>query len=160
MVRGDADLEDVDTILDLKLGDEDALKDFSTLSGFLCMCAGEIPNIGDFVMSRGYSFEILQADVKKILQVKVERLIGAFDDESEIDDENNNVLRGFLKSNLDDEDSFEDKESEVDDQLEQTRAANKEAAKEIEQMIEGGAKKADLVEKALQKESDVAASDS
>eukprot|EP00526_Cylindrotheca_closterium_P007404 CAMPEP_0113660596 /NCGR_PEP_ID=MMETSP0017_2-20120614/32986_1 /TAXON_ID=2856 /ORGANISM="Cylindrotheca closterium" /LENGTH=691 /DNA_ID=CAMNT_0000575245 /DNA_START=94 /DNA_END=2169 /DNA_ORIENTATION=+ /assembly_acc=CAM_ASM_000147 len=154
LVRGDADLEDCDTILDLKLGEEDALKEFSTLSGFLCMCAGEIPNMGDFVMSRGYSFEILQADDKKILQVKVDRLIGAFDDESELE-EDNNMLRGFLKNNLDEDDDYEDMESEVDDQLEQTRVANKEAAKEIEQIIEGGAKKADLVEKALQKESKV-----
>ncbi|CAJ1958656.1 unnamed protein product [Cylindrotheca closterium] len=149
LVRGDADLEDCDTILDLKLSEEDALREFSTLSGFLCMCAGEIPNMGDFVMSRGYSFEILQADDKKILQIKVERLIGAFDDEDELDDESKKMLRGFVKNKLEDEDDYEDMESEVDDQLEQTRAANKEAAKEIEQLIEGGAKKADLVEKAL-----------
>lgn len=163
MIRGDADLEDCDTILDLKLVEEDALREFSTLSGFLCMCAGEIPNIGDFVMSRGWSFEILQADDKKILQVKVDRLIGAFDDEPELDGENENILRGFLKNNIDDEkdgNEVEDVESEVDLQLEQTRAANKDAAKEIEQIIEGGAKKADLVEKAMQKENKVMANDS
>jgi hypothetical protein len=152
LVRGDSDLEDVDTILDLKLSEEDALKEFATLSGFLCMCAGEIPNVGDFVMSRGFSFEIIHGDDKKILQVRVDRLIGAFDEESELDtDQNENTLRGFLKSNLgvDDEVDETELDSEVDDQLRQTRAANKEAAKVIEQIIEGGVKKADLVEKAL-----------
>eukprot|EP00980_Cylindrotheca_fusiformis_P023195 scaffold10201_cov119-Cylindrotheca_fusiformis.AAC.12 len=150
LVRGDADLQDCDTILGLKLGEEDSLKEFATLSGFLCMCAGEIPNVGDFVMSRGWSFEIIHGDDKKILQVKVDRLIGAFDEESDSDtDARENSLRGFLKSGVDEEVDENKLDSEIDDQLRQKRAANKEAAKEIEQMIEGGLSKADLVEKAL-----------
>ena len=40
LIRGDADLEDCDKILGLKLVEEDALREFSTLSGFLCKCAG------------------------------------------------------------------------------------------------------------------------
>jgi hypothetical protein len=155
-VRGDADLEDCDTILDLKLGEEDSLKEFSTLSGFLCMCAGEIPNVGDFVMSRGWCFEIIHADDKKILQVKVDRLVGAFDDKSEIESDENS-LRGFLKKNVgadedDEDDSNRDMDSEIDDQLEQTRIANMEAAQDVERLVEGGQKKAALVGKALEKE--------
>ncbi|OEU12296.1 CBS-domain-containing protein, partial [Fragilariopsis cylindrus CCMP1102] len=46
IIRGDADLGDCDTILDLNLDEEEALKVFATLSGFLCMCAGEIPQVG------------------------------------------------------------------------------------------------------------------
>jgi hypothetical protein len=157
-----SDLEDVDTILDLKLSEEDALKEFSTLSGFLCMCAGEIPNVGDFLMREGYSFEIIHADDKKILQVRVDRLIGAFDEESELDtDQNEHTLRGFLKSNLgvDDEVDEIELDSEVDSHFAQTRAANKEAAKKIEQIIEGGVKKADFVEKALETEQKVVGDD-
>lgn len=41
------------------------------------MCAGEIPSVGDFVMYRGWCFEVLHADDKKILQVRVDRLVGA-----------------------------------------------------------------------------------
>jgi hypothetical protein len=85
LIRGDADLSDVDTILTLHLSEEDSLKEFATLSGFLCMCAGEIPSIGDFIMSRGWCFEIVNADDKRILQAKVERLIGAFDLEEDED---------------------------------------------------------------------------
>ena len=152
MVRGDADLEDCDTILDLQLGEEEALKDFSTLSGFLCMCAGEIPNVGDFVMSRGWSFEIMHADDKKILQVRVERLIGAFDDETDDTDTNDNMLRGLIKQTLggEDDELDSDVDSEVDDQLEQVRALNKEQAKDVEKLVEEGKKKAALVEKALE----------
>merc|ERR1712048_1229291 len=57
IIRGDASLSDCDTVLDLSLGEE-TMKEFGTLSGYLCMLAGEIPHEGDFVMSRGWSFSI------------------------------------------------------------------------------------------------------
>ena len=60
------------------------------------MCAGEIPRVGDFVMSRGWSFEVMNADDKRVLAVKVERLIGVFDDEDDEEAENN-VLRELSK---------------------------------------------------------------
>ena len=95
LIRGDADLEDVDAVLGLSLDDEEVLKEFGTLSGFLCFCAGEIPRVGDFVMSRGWNFEVVDADMKRIYQVKVERLLGFFDGEdNEGGDEN--LVRGFF----------------------------------------------------------------
>lgn len=81
-IRGDAELDDVDTILALGLYEDEALKEFATLSGFLCMCAGEIPRPGDFIMTRGWCFEVLNADDKKILLVRVERLVGTFVDDN------------------------------------------------------------------------------
>jgi len=84
LIRGDAYLSDCDTVLRLGL-DGETTKEFGTLSGFLCMLAGEIPNQGDFVMSRGWCFTVNQQDEKKILNVKVERLLGA--DEDKVDDE-------------------------------------------------------------------------
>ncbi|KAG7344039.1 protein of unknown function DUF21-domain containing protein [Nitzschia inconspicua] len=143
IIRGDAYLGDCDTVLDLKLDEEEALKDFATLSGFLCMCAGEIPRVGDFVMSRGWCFEILHADDKKILQVKVERLLGAFEDESEDEEFDDNFLRGFLKRNLSNEGEGVDlvSESDIEDQLEQSKARNTEAAREIERMVVSGGEK-------------------
>ena len=78
-------------ILNLQLDEEDTLKEFGTLSGFLCMCAGEIPKVGDFIVSRGWSFEIVEADPKKILTVKVERLIGFYEDEDGEDDKDSMV---------------------------------------------------------------------
>uniref|UniRef100_A0A7R9WMJ5 Transporter-associated domain-containing protein n=1 Tax=Craspedostauros australis TaxID=1486917 RepID=A0A7R9WMJ5_9STRA len=158
LIRGDADLADCDAILSLRLEEEEAYKEFSTLSGFLCYCSGEIPNVGDFVMSRGWCFEIRNADDKKILQVKVERLVGAFGDdvdENEDEDEDgsdaaagddagDNPLRNFLKRNLGEEDgddpqenddSGEASDSKVDDELRKTRNTNRDTAREVESMI-------------------------
>jgi CBS domain containing-hemolysin-like protein len=140
IIRGDANLEDCDTVLDLKLDEEEALKTFATLSGFLCMCAGEIPHVGDFVMSRGWCFEILNADDKKILQVKVERLLGSFDDEDE-DDFDDNFLRAFLKKNLGSEDEGNVSESDIDDEMERNKVKNTETAREVERMVLSGAEK-------------------
>jgi putative hemolysin len=99
IVRGDADLEDCDVILGLQLDEEDTLKEFGTLSGFLCMCAGEIPKVGDFIVSRGWTFEIIDAEPKRIISVKVERLVGSLADE--MDEENKNdrddAVHGYFK---------------------------------------------------------------
>lgn len=84
MIRGDAELDDVDSVLSLNLQDDGA-KEFATLSGFLCMCAGEIPRPGDFIMCRGWCFEIVEADIKRILQVRVERLVGSHEDENNLE---------------------------------------------------------------------------
>ena len=85
LIRGDADLEDVDAVLGLSLDEEEVLREYGTLSGFLCFCAGEIPRVGDFVMSRGWNFEVVDADEKRIFQVKVERLLGFYDEEDDDD---------------------------------------------------------------------------
>lgn len=98
LIRGEAELEDCDLILGLKLVEEKTLKDFGTLSGFLCMCAGEIPKVGDIIMSRGWSFEVIDADPKRILQVKVARLVGFLDGSG--DEEEDNPILGFLRKGL------------------------------------------------------------
>lgn len=161
LVRGDADLEDCDAILQLNLDPEAALKEFSTLSGFLCMCAGEIPSTGDFVMSQGWCFEIINADDKKILAVKVERLLGAFDDE-EGEQNDNPALRGFLKRRSDaDDDKPESNEKgdveaadlesgqgiteAVDEELERIAELNSEEAQQVERMVQGGERKSELI---------------
>ncbi len=157
MIRGDADLEDCDAILSLKLNEVETLKDFATLSGFLCMCAGEIPSVGDFVMCRGWSFEVLHADDKKILQVKVDRLIGALADESDDEDDPvDNPLRSFLKRNLgtDDNDDGGDSngfvsDADVEDELERARAENAETAREVERMVESSKLKIELTSQAM-----------
>jgi len=141
IIRGDADLGDCDTILNLKLDEEEALKAFATLSGFLCMCAGEIPQVGDFVMSRGWSFEIMNADDKKILTVKVERLVGAYEEGSaEHSDDDDHPIRGFLKRNLgNDEENDGDTESE--DKEDPAITLNRETAREVERMVDSGNEK-------------------
>ena len=96
LIRGDADLEDVDAVLDLSLDEEEVLKEYGTLSGFLCFCAGEIPRVGDLVMSRGWNFQVVDGDEKRVFQVKVERLLGFFDGEDGELDGDENLVRGFF----------------------------------------------------------------
>lgn len=169
LMRGDADLDDVDTILALNLQEEEALKEFATLSGFLCMCAGEIPSTGDFVMSRGWCFEILNADDKKILIVRVERLVGSEEEEPEEDD---NPLRNFLFMKMNskqtedaDEAAFKEitanyidaeteatsempvpseAEEERETEAQEDRAAVE--AREVERMVDAGERKRELLE--------------
>jgi len=149
IIRGDAALDDCNTILGLELGEEDALKDFSTLSGFLCMCAGEIPRIGDFVMSRGWCFEVLNGDDKKLLLVKVERLTGSFDSEEE-EETGNNSLKDMLRMKLnresDEDTDAKDIDQEVEGEFKELVEANMAEAKAVEMMVESGERKRDLLE--------------
>ncbi|CAB9509392.1 Putative DUF21 domain-containing protein At3g13070, chloroplastic [Seminavis robusta] len=151
LIRGDADLEDVDTILQLSLDEESELKEFATLSGFLCMCAGEIPSTGDIIMSRGWCFEIEHADDKRILLVKVERLLGE-EVEDDDDDSSNNPIRNLLRMNNDDGDSEDANDENIDSSkqrteamIEQAREANIEAAKDVERLVESGQKKMSML---------------
>lgn len=154
LIRGDAALEDVDTILALSLAEESALKEFATLSGFLCMCAGEIPGTGDLIMSRGWCFEIVNADDKKVLLAKVERLIS--DDDSSDEDTSNNPIRALLRlnagSNASDDDSIEGDEGNkrsteemIEESIQQSREANIAEAKEIERIVDSGHRKLSLI---------------
>lgn len=163
LIRGDADLSDVDTILALHLSEEDSLKEFATLSGFLCMCAGEIPSIGDFIMSRGWCFEIVNADDKRILQAKVERLTGAFDAEED-DPITENPFKNLLnmkqgnrynQASSSEVDSSIPPASEIDmaaleakaeSELNGVVAENSEEAKIVERMVESGERKRELLE--------------
>jgi hypothetical protein len=56
IIRGDAYLGNCDTVLDLKMDEEEPLKKFATHSGFFA-CVVEKYWVGDFVMSRGWCFE-------------------------------------------------------------------------------------------------------
>jgi CBS domain containing-hemolysin-like protein len=163
MIRGDADLEDCDTILSLNLAEEEALKEFSTLSGFLCKSAGEIPRDGDFVMSRGWCFEVIHADEKKILLVKVERLTGSLD--SEAAQENENPLKELLKRKVkwevksknsqdDNELDSDDLETEVEAEFLELVEASVAEAREVEKMVESGERKRELLESIKSKTDD------
>lgn len=110
IVRGDADLEDCNTILELGL-DEETLREFGTLSGYLCMISGEIPNVNDFIMSTGWCFEVTSADEKRILSVTVSSLLGSEEDEESSDDEKeDNKERSDTPST-----NYDDKSDEIQD---------------------------------------------
>mmetsp|Transcript_26414 Transcript_26414/g.30199 ORF Transcript_26414/g.30199 Transcript_26414/m.30199 type:complete len:749 (+) Transcript_26414:119-2365(+) len=170
IVRGDADLEDCDMILGLQLNEEVTLKEFGTLSGFLCMCAGEIPKVGDFIVSRGWTFEIIDAEPKRILSVKVERLIGVFKDENHDNDEDSdNAVLSFLKKGSNRnrreilDESIEHSESKHDAHSQQDKhndenaesfakrvlATNADEAKKIDRMVDENERKRVAVEEML-----------
>jgi Transporter associated domain len=147
-------LDDCNAILSLNLDEDEPLRSFATLSGFLCMCAGEIPNVGDFVMCRDWCFEIVHADDKKILQVRVERLVGGLEESKEHDDPNDNILRSFLKRNLGADEGSEESHSKtaddlVTDDLEKVRLEKNEQAREVERLVGSGRAKMELTSKAL-----------
>ena len=155
LVRGDADLGDCDTIMQLNLDEEEALREFATISGFLCMCAGEIPKNGDFVMSRGWCFEILNADDKKVLLIKCERLLGAFDEE--VEDGDDNPLRLFLKrKQKEDELSVEAElgehadaaamsDNDIDMEIRRSIDSNVAEAMQVERIVQSGERKLQLL---------------
>lgn len=147
-------MDDCNAILSLNLAeDEEPLRNFATLSGFLCMCAGEIPNIGDFVMCRGWSFEIMHADDKKILQVRVERLIGGYDESGDDDEQGDNILRSFLKRNLGNEEEQEVNgkvsDDDVDEELQKARQENSEQAREVERLVGSGKTRMEMTSQAI-----------
>lgn len=82
-IRGDADLEDCDTVLSLDLDEETTLKEFGTISGYVCMIAGEIPRVGDFVMCGRWCFEVTHAVDKRILTLRATHLVGLKDEDEE-----------------------------------------------------------------------------
>ena len=47
-------------------------------------------------MSRGWNFEVVEGDVKRIFQVKVERLLGFFEGESDDEGGDESLVRGFF----------------------------------------------------------------
>ena len=175
-IRGDADLEDVDAVLGLSLDEEEILREYGTLSGFLCFSAGEIPRVGDFVMSRGWNFEVVEADEKRIFQVKVERLLGFYDEEDE-EDGDANVFGLFNRkpaqeevteeelammnaaAHTADEDEITMLESTVvesatvsshsDAVARQNKRVNTNEGKRIERLVEQNEQKADAIKKIL-----------
>jgi Transporter associated domain len=140
-------------VLHLNLAEESALKEFSTLSGFLCMCAGEIPATGDLIMSRGWCFEVEHADDKRILLVRVDRLIGE-EKEGEDDEKNNSIMKAIKRLNKNEESSDDDEgeedmktrdESTIEENIKKSREAKLAEAKQIERIADGGRKKMQML---------------
>ena len=156
IVRGDADLEDCDQLLDLCLDEEETLKEFGTLSGFLCMCAGEIPKAGDCIVTRGWQFEIIDAEPKRIRTVKVERLLGYYD-EIDGDDDTDHAVLGFLKKmKTDDMDESVDSDGNIILEAEMIAKDvlenNSNLASRVERMVEDSEKKIQYVKENLEVE--------
>lgn len=72
-IDGQAELQKVGERLLMEL-DEDDLRDFGTLSGFLCARMGGIPNVGDDIVLGRLRFRVEEADDRRIRSVRSEQL--------------------------------------------------------------------------------------
>lgn len=73
LIDGQAELEKVGTALVLNLTEED-LRDYGTVSGFLCARMGGIPEVSDNIVLEGVRFTVIEADDRRILKVSSEAL--------------------------------------------------------------------------------------
>lgn len=155
LIRGDADLEDVDTVLNLKL-DEELLREFSTVSGYMCSLAGEIPKEGDFVMAScgdtvGWGFEFLETDDKRIRKIRVSRLLGTCSEPMTENKDTKNRKREKVEVDvIEDEDDFDEFSEDVTDEnvVYYDSAENKdilEESEKVERMVQSDKLKKDLV---------------
>eukprot|EP00871_Galdieria_phlegrea_P003107 jgi/Galph1/3798/GphlegSOOS_G2479.1 len=74
LIEGNAEAEQVFKILGcLQFVNDSELEEFETISGVICHVFGRIPNVGEVVYWNGYRFTIMQADDRRILQLRVEK---------------------------------------------------------------------------------------
>jgi putative hemolysin len=69
IIDGQANLEEVGETLNMGLSEDD-LKDYGTLSGFLCARMGGIPEVGDCIIVERIRFSVINADDRRVLSVK------------------------------------------------------------------------------------------
>jgi putative hemolysin len=67
-IDGQAELEKVGDALRLNLTEDD-LRDYGTISGFLCARMGGIPEVGDLIVCDRVRFTVLEADDRRVLSV-------------------------------------------------------------------------------------------
>lgn len=72
-IDGQAELEKVGNALMLALA-EDELRDYGTISGFLCARMGGIPEVGDLIVCDRIRFTVTKADDRRIMAVRAELL--------------------------------------------------------------------------------------
>ncbi|CAM9810971.1 unnamed protein product [Chrysoparadoxa australica] len=89
-IHGMADLEDVSTVLQTWKVSEENIREFGTLSGYLCSQAGEIPEEGDFITANNFMFTVTKADERRIEEVEAKLI------EEEIEEEEVEVLENII----------------------------------------------------------------
>ena len=76
VMRGSMGIEDVEELLGVKFGDEtDAT--VTTLAGLLSHASGKVPAPGDKIDLEGHRFEVLEANQRKVLRVRIRKQMKA-----------------------------------------------------------------------------------
>jgi CBS domain containing-hemolysin-like protein len=85
LMDASVDVDDVETRLNIVL-DEEEENEFDTLGGFVTHHFGDIPEVGASFMQGGWCFTVEEADQRRVMKVRVERLpeplLGEFEAES------------------------------------------------------------------------------
>lgn len=76
VMRGSTSIEQVEDMLGVHFG-EDADETVTTIAGLLSHVSGKVPAPGEKCDLEGYRFEVLEANQRKVLRVKVQKLTGA-----------------------------------------------------------------------------------
>jgi Mg2+/Co2+ transporter CorC len=103
-MKGYAELDDVCEALGLDLDDEEK-GEYSTIGGFLCSEAGEIPREGDQLALCGYKFIVKEVeDNRRIISLLAEKLVEKESDnhKNDIDNNSEQVLELKIDQNSND----------------------------------------------------------
>ena len=91
-MKGIAELDDVFEALGIdKEAEEEAMGEYSTIGGFLCSQAGEIPDAGDEIIFSSYKFIVENVDDRRILSLSATMILTETGNDMENDEEYNNV---------------------------------------------------------------------
>jgi len=82
LVRGEAEIEDLEEVTGTELAEDDYL----TVNGLLNQCLGRLPRKGEIVKIGELDFEVLEADDKSIKRVRLTRSLSKSPDENEQED--------------------------------------------------------------------------
>jgi putative hemolysin len=76
VMRGSMAIRDVEELLGVNFG-KDADETVTTIAGLLSHVSGKVPAPGDKVDSEGYRFEVLEANQRKVLRLRIRKRVAA-----------------------------------------------------------------------------------
>jgi putative hemolysin len=76
VMRGSMAIRDVEELLGVSFG-EDADETVTTIAGLLSHVSGKVPAPGDKVDLEGYNFEVLEANQRKVLRLRIRKRVAA-----------------------------------------------------------------------------------
>jgi putative hemolysin len=76
VMRGSMSIDDVEELLGVKFGDKSDAA-VTTIAGLLSHVSGKVPEPGDKIDLEGHKFEVLEANQRKVLRVRIRKQIAA-----------------------------------------------------------------------------------
>jgi CBS domain containing-hemolysin-like protein len=73
VMRGSVDISEVEELLGVRFGEE-SQETVTTIAGLLSHVSGKVPAAGDKVELEGYRFEVLEANQRKVLRLRILKL--------------------------------------------------------------------------------------